>query len=102
MNAPETHTDQHDPITQSMMKTLRLQRDDFTAEGHVSAQVRIDRLSRGIAAVAKHQDRLVEAMNADFSCRPRELSLLTDIAGSITPMKTAAMPRLSTSNRSSI
>lgn len=62
MNAPQTATEQHDPITQSMMKTLRLQRDDFTAEGHVSAQVRIDRLNRGIAAVAKHQDRLVEAM----------------------------------------
>jgi coniferyl-aldehyde dehydrogenase len=90
MNAPETHTEQNDPITESMMKTLQAQREDFINEGHVSAETRIDRLNRGIAAVAKYQDRLVEALNTDFSCRPRELSMLTDIAGSITPMKTAA------------
>jgi coniferyl-aldehyde dehydrogenase len=90
MNAPETHTEQHDPITESMMKTLQMQRDDFINEGQVSAEVRIDRLNRGIAAISKHQDRLVEALNSDFSCRPRELSMLTDIAGSIMPMKNAA------------
>jgi coniferyl-aldehyde dehydrogenase len=90
MNAPEKVSEQHDPITQTMMNTLQAQRDDFINEGHVSAEARIDRLNRGIAAVSKHQDRLVEALNADFSCRPRELSMLTDIAGSIMPMKTAA------------
>ena len=90
MNAPETHTEQQDPIAESMLKTLQSQRDDFINEGHVSAEARIDRLNRGIAAISKHQDRLVEAMNTDFSCRPRELSMLTDIAGSIMPMKTAA------------
>ncbi|MCZ6831501.1 MAG: coniferyl aldehyde dehydrogenase [Gammaproteobacteria bacterium] len=73
-----------------MLKTLQAQRDDFINEGHVSAEARIDRLNRGIAAISKHQDRLVEALNTDFSCRPRELSMLTDIAGSIMPMKTAA------------
>jgi coniferyl-aldehyde dehydrogenase len=90
MNAPETHTEQNDPITESMMKTLQAQRDDYISEGHVSAETRIDRLNRGIAAVSKHQDRLVEALNTDFSCRPRQLSMLTDFAGSIMPMKTAA------------
>ena len=90
MNAPQKHTEQQDPITESMLKTLQEQRDDFISEGHVSAEVRIDRLNRGVAAIAKHQDRLVEALNTDFSCRPRELSMLTDIAGSIMPLKTAA------------
>lgn len=90
MNAPEAHTEQHDPITESMMKTLQMQRDDFINEGQVSAELRIDRLNRGVAAISKHQDRLVEALNSDFSCRPRELSMLTDIAGSIMPMKNAA------------
>jgi coniferyl-aldehyde dehydrogenase len=89
MNAPETITSGSDPITEAMMKVLDAQRQDYINEGHVSAETRIDRLNRGIAAVAKHQDRLVEALNTDFSCRPRELSMLTDIAGSIMPMKTA-------------
>ena len=89
MNAPEAVTTGSDPITEAMMKVLDAQRQDYINEGHVSAETRIDRLNRGIAAVAKHQDRLVEALNTDFSCRPRELSMLTDIAGSIMPMKTA-------------
>jgi len=89
MNAPETTTTGSDPITEAMMKVLDAQRQDYINEGHVSAETRIDRLNRGVAAVAKHQDRLVEALNTDFSCRPRELSMLTDIAGSIMPMKTA-------------
>ena len=89
MNAPETTTTGSDPITEAMMKVLNAQRQDYINEGHVSAETRIDRLNRGVAAVAKHQDRLVEALNTDFSCRPRELSMLTDIAGSIMPMKTA-------------
>ena len=89
MNAPETITSGSDPITEAMMKVLDAQRQDYINEGHVSAETRIDRLNRGVAAVAKYQDRLVEALNTDFSCRPRELSMLTDIAGSIMPMKTA-------------
>lgn len=89
MNAPETVTTGNDPITEAMMKVLDAQRQDYLSEGHVSAETRIDRLNRGIAAIVKHQDRLVEALNTDFSCRPRELSMLTDIAGSITPMKSA-------------
>ena len=89
MNAPETITTGSDPITEAMMKVLDAQRQDYINEGHVSAETRIDRLNRGVAAVARHQDRLVEALNTDFSCRPRELSMLTDIAGSIMPMKTA-------------
>jgi coniferyl-aldehyde dehydrogenase len=89
MNAPETVTTGNDPITEAMMKVLDAQRQDYISEGHVSAETRIDRLNRGIAAIVKHQDRLVDALNTDFSCRPRELSMLTDIAGSITPMKSA-------------
>jgi coniferyl-aldehyde dehydrogenase len=89
MNAPETVTTGNDPITEAMMKVLDAQRQDYLSEGHVSAETRIDRLNRGIAAIVKHQDRLVDALNTDFSCRPRELSMLTDIAGSITPMKSA-------------
>ena len=90
MNAPEDINVEHDPITEGMLKVLEAQRADYIAEGRVSAETRIDRLNRGINAISKHQDRLVDALNSDFSCRPRELSMLTDIAGSIMPMKTAA------------
>ncbi len=89
MNAPERMTDAHDPITESMMKALEAQREDYLNEGHVSAEVRIDRMRRGMEAVHKHQDRIVEALNTDFSCRPREVSMLTDVSASIMPFKSA-------------
>jgi len=90
MNAPQDIQVDNDPITEAMMKVLEAQRADYIAEGHVSAETRIDRLNRGIAAILKRQDQLVDALNTDFSCRPRELSMLTDVAASITPMKSAA------------
>ncbi|TNF89220.1 MAG: coniferyl aldehyde dehydrogenase [Gammaproteobacteria bacterium] len=90
MNAPQTVTGEHDPITESMLKTLKAQREDYLEEGHVSAETRIDRIERAIAAISKHQDNFVEALNTDFSCRPRQISMLTDIAGSIGPLKSAA------------
>ncbi len=90
MNAPQTSIENQEAVADVMMAVLKAQQEAFIAEGHVSAETRIDRLNRGVSAVAKHQDRLVEALNADFSCRPRQLSMLTDIAGSITPLKSAA------------
>jgi coniferyl-aldehyde dehydrogenase len=90
MNAPETLSTGNDPISESLTKVLDAQRADYLAEGHVSAETRIDRINRGIASLAKYQDQLVDALNTDFSCRPRQLSMLTDIAGSISPMKSAA------------
>ena len=89
MNAPHEINVDNDPITEKMMAALDAQRSDYLAEGQVSADVRIDRMRRGMEAVSKHQDRLVEALNADFSCRPRELSMLTDVAASIQPFKSA-------------
>ena len=84
MNAPHEINVEHDPITESMMKVLEAQRTDYIAEGHVSAETRIERLQRGIAAVAKHQDRLVDALNEDFSCRPRRCQC--------SPISPAALP----------
>ena len=55
----------------------------------MSAEVRIDRLERGIDVTLKYQDKLVEALNTDFSCRSREVSLLTDVASSVLPMQHA-------------
>ena len=75
--------------TEAMMKVLQAQRDDYLNGGHVSAELRIDRMRRGMNSIYKYQNDIVDALNTDFSCRPRELSLLTDISTSILPFKSA-------------
>jgi coniferyl-aldehyde dehydrogenase len=89
MNAPHDINVDNDPITQQMMAVLQAQRDDYLTEGFPPAELRIDRMRRGMESVSKFQDKFVEALNEDFSCRPRELSMLTDVAASIGPFKSA-------------
>ncbi|MEH6583258.1 MAG: coniferyl aldehyde dehydrogenase [Halioglobus sp.] len=88
MNAPEQILSQ-DQIAEKMNAVLAAQKADYIKEGAVSAETRIDRLDRGIDVMLKYQDKLVEALNSDFSCRPREVTMLTDIAASVVPMKHA-------------
>lgn len=88
MNAPQQVPALSD-IEERMQEVLASQKQDYLAEGFVSAETRIDRLDRGIDALLEYQDKIVEALNSDFSCRPREVSLLTDLAAAITPMKHA-------------
>ncbi|MDO9518973.1 MAG: coniferyl aldehyde dehydrogenase [Pseudohongiella sp.] len=68
---------------------LDAQRADYLHQGEVSAKIRIDRIDRGIDVLLKYQDKLVDALNTDFSCRSRQVTLLTDIAASLTPLKHA-------------
>ncbi|NQX87227.1 MAG: coniferyl aldehyde dehydrogenase [Halioglobus sp.] len=88
MNAPQHVTPQGD-IKQQMQSILQTQREDYLNEGEVSAETRIDRLQRGIDVMVNYSDKLAEALNTDFTCRPREISLLTDIGAGIAPMKHA-------------
>lgn len=88
MNAPQTVGTIED-IEQRMLQVLEAQRQDYLRAGAVSAATRIDRLDRGIDVLLKYQDKVIEALNSDFSCRAREVSLLTDIAASVTPLKHA-------------
>ena len=88
MNAPEINPPAND-IETVMEDVLAAQRADFLQEGAVSVETRIDRLDRGIDALVRYADQLSEAVNSDFSCRPREITLLTDVGASITPMKHA-------------
>lgn len=87
MNAPETLNVDQDAITDELMKVMEAQRADYLAEGHVSAETRIDRMRRGMNSVAKFQDQLVDALNTDFTCRSREVTMLTDVSASIGPFK---------------
>lgn len=88
MNAPES-PDRHSDIEARMKTVLEAQRADYLAEGAVSAETRIDRLERGIDVLFRYRDKVADALNSDFSCRPREVSMLTDVASAITPMKHA-------------
>jgi len=88
MNAPQT-VSQAGATETRMQETLDAQREDFLREGAVSAETRIDRIDRAMDAVLKHQDRLCEALDSDFSCRARQVTLLTDVAASVQPLKHA-------------
>jgi coniferyl-aldehyde dehydrogenase len=88
MNAPQTVSQAGD-IETRMQETLDAQREDFLREGAVSAETRIDRIDRAMDAVLKYQDRLCEALDSDFSCRARQVTLLTDVAASVQPLKHA-------------
>ncbi|MCP4210743.1 MAG: coniferyl aldehyde dehydrogenase [Halieaceae bacterium] len=88
MNAPEQATTAAD-IEQQMIATLTRQREDYLQEGVVTAETRIDRLQRGADVLIKYNTKLVDALNTDFTCRPREVTLLTDIGAGIAPMKHA-------------
>ncbi|MGE0595496.1 MAG: coniferyl aldehyde dehydrogenase [Hyphomonadaceae bacterium] len=57
--------------------------------GPPDARLRKDRLTRCITLLLTHQDELVEAIQADFGARSRDMTLLTDIAAAIGPLKLA-------------
>ena len=74
---------------QKMNSTLQMQRDAYLKEGIVSAETRIDRLQRGVDVLIKYNEKITDALNTDFTCRPREVTLLTDVGAGIAPMKHA-------------
>jgi coniferyl-aldehyde dehydrogenase len=64
---------------QRMRDVLDRQRAAFNREGYVSAEVRIDRLTRLLALTVEHQDLIVDTMRADFGGeRSREATLLSE------------------------
>jgi coniferyl-aldehyde dehydrogenase len=73
----------------AMLDILERQRADYLREGEVSVATRINRLDRAIALLVDHQQRLVDAMAADFGHRSKHQSAFTDIAASIGPLKHA-------------
>jgi len=86
MNAPQQVVVSPD-VELKMQEALKAQRESYLQEGFVSAEVRIDRLNRAIDVLVRHADRINEAINKDFVCRPRQVNLITDVAASIGSMK---------------
>ncbi len=70
-------------------ETLRAQRAAFDAELPVPLAARRDRLRRAAAMVTDHAARFCDALSEDFGHRSREQSMLTDIAGSVAPIRHA-------------
>ena len=86
MNAPQQVVVSPD-IEIKMQDALKAQRESYLQEGYVSAETRIDRLNRAIDVLVRHADRISEAINKDFVCRPDQINLMTDVAASISSMK---------------
>lgn len=76
-------------VVVELQKLLQQQRTARLSEGAVSAKVRKDRLQRAIDMLVRHRDALCEALDADFGNRPRAVSLMMDVMGSITSLKFA-------------
>jgi coniferyl-aldehyde dehydrogenase len=72
-----------------MKQILEAQRTAFMAALPEPLSVRKDRLTRAAAMIADHAERFCDALSEDFGHRSREQSMMTDIAGSISPIKHA-------------
>jgi coniferyl-aldehyde dehydrogenase len=77
-----------DPLSQ-MRRVLERQRAAQLKEGAPTVAIRKDRLNRCIALLVDNADAITQALNADFGARSHEMSLLTDVASSIAPLKFA-------------
>jgi coniferyl-aldehyde dehydrogenase len=66
---------------------LHNQRNAFRAEGPVALETRIDRIDRCIALLVDNQDAICEAVNQDFGCRSKYVTLMTDIMNSVGSLK---------------
>ncbi|MGH6965921.1 MAG: aldehyde dehydrogenase family protein, partial [Phenylobacterium sp.] len=74
---------------QRMADVLARQKAAHIREGAPSLEVRANRLDRCVDLLVKNQAAFVQALNADFGNRAAEVSGVTDIAGSIGPLKHA-------------
>ena len=72
-----------------MRAVLDRQRQAHLKDGPVSAEKRIDWLDRAIGLLVGHKDAIADALREDFGHRSVHATLLTDVSGSIAPLKHA-------------
>ena len=77
-----------DPAVE-MRAVLERQKAAHLGDGPWTAEQRIARLDRCIQLLIDHRRAFEEALNEDFGNRSREQTALTDVAGSIGPLKHA-------------
>lgn len=78
-----------DAIAKSIRSIVDRQKAAHIKEGAPSAKRRIEWIDRAIALVVDNQKEIVEALASDFGHRSHEQTLLTDVMGSIGPLKHA-------------
>jgi coniferyl-aldehyde dehydrogenase len=76
-------------IEARMKRTLDLQRQAHIKEGPPSAERRIEWIDRAIALLVGHKEAISDSLREDFGHRSVHATLLTDVAGSIGPLKHA-------------
>jgi coniferyl-aldehyde dehydrogenase len=74
---------------QRMADVLARQKAAHIREGAPTAEARIERIDRAVAALLKHNRALVDALTQDFGARAEAVSGITDIGASLGPMKHA-------------
>ena len=74
---------------EQLSSLLAAQKKAFVGAGHVSAELRRERIQRVIELLVRFQQPLVEAMDADFGGRPQGFSLMNDVLGSLASLKYA-------------
>jgi coniferyl-aldehyde dehydrogenase len=73
----------------SLLQVLERQKAAHLRHGAPTAERRIEWLDRCIGLLVDHQAEIADALNADFGVRSKDATGLTDIAGSIGPLKYA-------------
>jgi coniferyl-aldehyde dehydrogenase len=73
----------------AMGRILERQKAAQLRDGPPSLETRINRIDRCIGLLVDHADAIADAIAQDFSCRSKEMSMLTDVTGSIGPLKEA-------------
>ncbi|MFN3858195.1 MAG: coniferyl aldehyde dehydrogenase [Caulobacter sp.] len=73
----------------AMMAILDRQKAAHLRDGAPSAEKRMERIDRCIGLLVDNARAIEDALNADFGNRSREATQLTDVAGSIGPLKHA-------------
>ena len=70
-----------------LQATLNNQRNAFKAEGPVALATRIDRIDRCIALLVDNKEAICDAVENDFGCRSRYVTLMMDIMNSVGSLK---------------
>lgn len=63
------------------------QRSAFKAEGPVAMATRLDRIDRCIALLVDNKEAICEAVDKDFGCRSKYVTLMMDIMNSVGSLK---------------
>ena len=83
MNAPNKES----AAAIDLQAILDIQRCAFRREGPVALATRIDRIDRCIALLVDNKEAICDAVNHDFGCRSKYVTLMTDVMNSVGSLK---------------